>query len=220
MKYLKYLPYLFILALLTSCSSVSNAKNEQVNNQSTGAIPAKTQPAAKTQTELAADKKDVATGYILQPGDVIHISVWKEKDLQREVVVRPDGKLNFPLVGEIQAAGLTFEQFKESFTVKLSRYIPHPVVTVSIKQAAGNKIFVTGKVNRPGEYPNNRNLDVMQALSLAGGLNPFASEKKIKILRRENGKIRAIPFNYKKVKKGKNLEQNIILKSGDIIVVR
>lgn len=123
--------------------------------------------------------------YLIQPGDVLDVEVWKEKDLQRELEVRPDGGINFPLAGDIDVTGKTTAQLQQEIKEKLTKYVPDPVVTVSVKQSIGNKIYVVGKVNRPGEYIATRYMDVMQALSLAGGLTPYASENKIKILHRK-----------------------------------
>jgi polysaccharide export outer membrane protein len=157
--------------------------------------------------------------YIVQPGDVLTISVWKEKDLQGEVAVRPDGGINFPLAGDVVVAGKTIEQIQKDIAAKLTRYVPDPVVTASVKQSQGNKIYVVGQVNRPGEFASNRTIDVMQALSMAGGPNPYASVNKIKIIRRINGEQKIFYFKYSRVEKGKDLEQNIILQGGDIVVV-
>jgi polysaccharide export outer membrane protein len=124
------------------------------------------------------------------------------------------------LIGEVTAAGKTIDQLKNELTAILAKFVPDPVVTVSISQVLGNKIYIIGKVSRPGEIVTNRNIDVMQALSIAGGPTPFASVNKIKILRRgENGETTTIPFKYSRVEKGKDLEQNIILRGGDIVVV-
>jgi len=157
--------------------------------------------------------------YIIQPGDVLFITVWKEKDLQAEVTVRPDGGLNFPLAGEIMGSGNTIEQLQKDIATKLTKYVPDPVVTIAIKQSSGNKIYVVGKVNRPGDYVAIRNMDVMQALSMAGGPTPYASVNNIKILRRVNGEQKTFRFKYSHVEKGEDLEQNIVLQGGDIVVV-
>jgi polysaccharide export outer membrane protein len=157
--------------------------------------------------------------YVVQPGDILEISVWKEKDLQREVLVRPDGGLNFPLAGDIIASGQTIDQLQKDITAKLTKFVPDPVVSVAVKQAQGYKIFVVGKVNKPGEFIANRNVDVMQALSMAGGITPFAAENKIKILRRVKGELVSIPFRYSAVEKGQDLSQNIVLEGGDVVVV-
>ena len=158
--------------------------------------------------------------YQVQPGDVLEITVWKEEGLQQEVLVRPDGGLSFPLAGDFKAQDQSLLQVKQIITERLSEYIADPVVTVSAKQLLGNKIFVIGKVNKPGEYIVNRYVDVMQALTMAGGMTPFSAVNDIKILRRDNeGKQQAIEFRYGDVEDGDDLEQNIILKSGDVVVV-
>jgi len=157
--------------------------------------------------------------YEIGPEDLLDISVWKEKDLQKEVLVRPDGWITFPLVGNIEAKGKTALQLQEEITQWLKQYIPNPVVSVSIKKIAGYKIFVIGRVNKPGDYVVGRYIDVLQALSLAGGLTPFAEEGNIKIVRKQNGKETILRFNYTEVKKGRRLEQNITLQSGDVIIV-
>lgn len=181
-------------------------------------VPAVNEAAGAEQAAVAVEAVKTDT-YVVQPGDVLQIDVWKEKDLQRELMVRPDGGLNFPLIGEMVAAGKTVEQLKLDLRAKLTKYVPDPVVTVAVKQGLGNKIYVIGKVNKPGEYLATRNMDVMQALSLAGGLNPYASENNIKILRRINGEQKSFRFKYSRVSKGKDLEQNIILQGGDVVVV-
>lgn len=161
----------------------------------------------------------VGLDYRLQPGDVLTISVWKEKDLETEVLVRPDGGLTFPLAGEIRAEGQTVAAVRQALVERLKRYIPDPVVTVSVKLIGGNHVYVIGKVSRPGEFPFSRPLDVMQALSLAGGTTPYAALNDIVILRRDNGVQRALPFRYADIAHGRNLGQNVILESGDTVVV-
>jgi polysaccharide biosynthesis/export protein len=173
---------------------------------------------AWAQAAANGGSEAVAT-YEIGPEDVLDISVWKEKDLQREVVVRPDGWLTFPLVGNIQAAGRTPGQLENEIRNRLKKYIPDPVVTVAVKQVHGLKIFVIGKVGKPGEYMVGRYVDVLQALTLAGGLTPFADEDSIKIVRKQNGKETVIPFDYSQVKRGRGLDQNIQLKSGDVVLV-
>ncbi len=167
----------------------------------------------------AAAGKDGGGDYQIGPEDILDISVWREKDLQREVIVRPDGWLTFPLVGNVEAAGRTPQQLESEIRQRLRKFIPDPVVTVSVKKIQGLKIFVTGRVGKPGEYMVGRYVDILQALTLAGGLTPFAKEDKIKVLRKQGGKEVVIPFDYSEVKKGKRLEQNITLRSGDVIVV-
>ncbi len=168
-----------------------------------------------------ADEKVVATdAYLVQPGDILEVNVWKEEGLLQEVLVRPDGGISFPLVGDFKAQGLSLEQIQKKISDALSTYISDPVVTVSAKQLLGNRIYVIGKVNKPDQYLMTSKIDVMQALSMAGGMTPFASVNNIVILRRDNtGKQKAIEFEYGDVEDGDDLEQNIILQSGDVIVV-
>jgi polysaccharide biosynthesis/export protein len=151
---------------------------------------------------------------------VLTISVWREKDLQAEVAVRPDGGINFPLAGDIVVAGKTIEQIQKDIAAKLTRYVPDPVVTAGVKQSQGNKIYVVGKVNRPGEFASNRTIDVMQALSMAGGPNPIASVNKIKILRRVQWRTENLSLQVfagrERQKSGTNI---IVLQGGDIVVV-
>jgi polysaccharide biosynthesis/export protein len=169
----------------------------------------------------AADNKSPAAGhdYQISPGDILQITVWKEEGMDQKVAVRPDGGISFPLIGDTQVEGKTVDQIQQEVTQRLSKYIPEPVVNVTVLETQGNTIFVIGKVNKPGGIEAGRYIDVMQALSMAGGLTPFASENKIKVLRRVNGKISVFPFEYGEVKHGDNLDQNIVLKGGDTVVV-
>ena len=170
-----------------------------------------------TSAEQPGEK--VMEAYRILPGDVLQVSVWKEEDLNQEVIVRPDGMISFPLVGEIAAAGNSVEDLRTALSERIAKYIPDPVVTVSVVRLSGNTVYIIGKVNRPGEFQTPHHVDVIQALSMAGGTSTYAAVNKIKILRRENGKLIAIPFRYEDIEKGKNLEQNIILKAGDVVIV-
>ena len=157
--------------------------------------------------------------YTVSPGDILSIAVWKEPDLQRQVIVRPDGAFSFPLTGDIQTDGKSIEQIRQAVTDRLEKYIPDPVVTVAVENLDGNTVYVIGQVQRPGEFRTGAQIDVMQALSMGGGMTPFAQQGSIKILRRVNGKLIAIPFDYKDIEKGKRLNQNILLEPGDVVVV-
>jgi len=161
----------------------------------------------------------VVDAYEVQPGDVLEISVWKEPELQREVLVRPDGAFSFPLSGEIDARNKTVNDLRLEVTARLARYIPELVVTVTVVQINGNIVYVIGQVNQPGVFVVNPRVDVMQALSMAGGTTPFADVNDIRILRRKGGKQTAIQFRYLDVARGRSLEQNIMLESGDVVVV-
>jgi polysaccharide export outer membrane protein len=171
------------------------------------------------QAEEATTDSMANWAYEVRPGDVLSITVWKEPDLIRQVVVRPDGAMSFPLAGSIQTTGKTVEQLEVIVKQRLERFIPDPVVTVTIDQIMGNDVYVIGQVNRPGQFLPVARIDVIQALSLAGGTSPFAQLGNIKILRRVNGKLIAIPFDYGDIEKGKRLNQNIILEPGDVVVV-
>jgi polysaccharide export outer membrane protein len=157
--------------------------------------------------------------YMIQPGDMLTVSVWREPSLQGPVLVRPDGAFSFPLAGEIDARQKSVADIQKLLTDRLKKFISDPVVSVSVQEVKGNKIYVIGQVNRPGEFIMNPSLNVMQALSVAGGTNAFASTAGIMVLRRAAGGQTAIPFRYADVARGKSLEQNIELQSGDIVVV-
>ena len=157
--------------------------------------------------------------YKVLPGDILQISVWSEENLQGEVLVRPDGAFSFPLCGDISARNRSVIELQEEITKRLRVYISDPVVTVSVAQVLGNKVYVIGQVNQPGVFVVNPQVDVMQALSMAGGTTPFASLNDIKILRRTGDRQQALQFRYSEVVKGRNLEQNVILQSGDVVVV-
>jgi polysaccharide export outer membrane protein len=150
---------------------------------------------------------------------VLKISVWKDDHLTTEVVVRPDGMISFPLVGDVPAAGRTVEELRLDVSKRLARFIPNPHVSVAVVKLLSFRIYVLGRVNKPGEYLVGHYTDVLQALSLAGGLTPFASENDVKILRRESGDQRVIPFRYGDVQKGRDLKQNILLQRGDVVMV-
>jgi polysaccharide export outer membrane protein len=157
--------------------------------------------------------------YTVKPGDVLSLSVWKEPDLQGPVLVRPDGTFSFPLAGQIDARGRSVQELQQIITDKLKKFISDPVVTVSISEVKGNKVYVLGQVNKPGEFIVNPRVDVMQALSMAGGTTAYASLNDIVILRRTENNQQSLPFHYAEVARGRNLQQNIMLQAGDVVVV-
>jgi len=157
--------------------------------------------------------------FYVAPGDVLEISVWKDESLSRKLIVPPDGMLSFPLIGVINVTKLTVSNIQEIVTKKISEFVPDPTVTVILSEINSLRAYVIGKVNQSGVYPITMDTSVMQMLAMAGGLNPFASEGAIHVLRRDNQKIVKIPFDYREVLKGKNLEQNISLIRGDVVVV-
>jgi polysaccharide export outer membrane protein len=175
-------------------------------------MAAAAQPAAQSETPSVVR-------YEVQPSDVLSVSVWREPELTQQVVVRPDGAFSFPLVGEVNAVGRTVEELRRELVEELSRVIPDVVVTVSVLEIRGNKVYVIGQVNQPGEFIVNPRVDVIQALSLAGGTTAFASPSEIFVLRRDGAQQRRLPFNFDAVLRGRDLEQNVLLRSGDVVVV-
>lgn len=160
-----------------------------------------------------------AENYLINPGDVLDISVWNEEALKREVRVLPDGTIGFPLTGTISASGKSIETLKKEMTNKLKEYISEPVVSIAVKAAEGNAVYVTGQVRNPGKFIMTDPMNIMQVLSLAGGLTPFAAKDDIIILRKNPKGAESIRFEYSDLEEGEGLNTNHILKSGDVIVV-
>jgi polysaccharide biosynthesis/export protein len=175
---------------------------------------AQTAPPGATPKASAADPN-----YVIGGQDVLDISVWKETELTRTVPVRPDGKISLPLLNDVQAAGLTPTQLANQITESLKKYVTNPQVTVIVSQINSQKIYILGEVTRAGAYPLLPDMTILQGLSSAGGFTQFANLKKIYMFRTENGKQVKFPFNYKDVVNGKSIEENVLLKAGDTIVV-
>jgi polysaccharide export outer membrane protein len=175
-----------------------------------------TKAPASAKTPVSAP---VSAEYVIGTEDVLQINVWKETDISSSVPVRPDGKISLPLLNDVQAAGLTPLQLAGDISERLKLYITEPRVTVIVTAMNSRRAYVMGQVTRQGAVPLISNLTVLQALSAAGGPVQYANTKKIYILRTEEGKQQRLPFNYDAVIRGKNPEQNIILKPGDTIVV-
>jgi len=171
----------------------------------------------------AAEQSQAATSpisdYTIGPGDVLNISVWNNEALTRAVTVLPDGKIHFPLIGEIVAGGKTLTALEKELKNKINPFVPDPELSVMVGQVNSMLIYVIGKVNQPRHFLLNTNVNVLQALAMAGGLNAFAKRNKIKIFRETNGKTRIFPFEYDRVTEGENLEQNVLLERGDVVVV-
>jgi polysaccharide export outer membrane protein len=171
----------------------------------------------------AADQPQVVTSpisdYTIGPGDVLEISVWNNEALTRAVTVLPDGKIHFPLIGEMVVGGKTLAALEKELKTKLHPFVPDPELSVMVGQVNSMLIYVIGKVNNPGRFALNTNLNVLQVLATAGGLNAFAKRNKIKIFREVYGKPIIYSFEYDRVTEGENLEQNILLERGDIIVI-
>jgi len=166
-----------------------------------------------SQVAIAADR------YRLNAGDVLEISVWNEDALQKQLVILPDGMISFPLAGELVAEGKTVTELQAALKNNLAEYLAEPVVTVSVNSVSGNTVHIMGKVSQPGSFTMNQTLDVMQALSLAGGLSPYAEENNIIVIRRSADTQQVLPIHYATIKKGNDLSTNILLQSGDVIVI-
>jgi polysaccharide export outer membrane protein len=170
-------------------------------------------------TDEVESKSFPEAAYLLGPEDMVKVSVWRDEQLTQEVVVRPDGMISFPLVGDIVAAGRTVEEVRLELVKRLGKFMPNPHVSVLATKLNSYKIYVTGRVVRPGEFLVGHYTDVLQALSLAGGVTPFAAENDIKVMRRNQGEQKVFRFRYGDVRNGKGLEQNILLQRGDVVVV-
>ena len=168
---------------------------------------------------VQAQQTGVGLEYRIGPEDVLHISVWKEEDLDREVLVRPDGGISFPLAGDLQVSGRTPIEVQDEIRSRLQRYVPDAEVTVSIEKVSGYTIFVLGEVEEPGQFTLGRYVDVVQALTLSGGFTPYANKRSIQILRRQDGREVTYKFDFRSVSRGRNLDQNILLQSGDVVLV-
>jgi polysaccharide export outer membrane protein len=196
----------FSLSLLAACSSLPTVSG--------GASPK-----SEERVDLKGGVVITDPAYVIGPEDALDISVWKDETLKSAALVRPDGGISFPLAGDFIVAGKTASQVRDELVKRLEKFIPEPVVTVSVVRVASYRIYVIGRVNKPGDIQTGRNIDVLQALSIAGGMTPFASEDDIRIIRKVDGKTVSIPFEYSRIRKGGDLSQNITLKSGDVLLV-
>jgi polysaccharide export outer membrane protein len=159
-------------------------------------------------------------GYTIGTDDVLSIVFWRDKDMSADVVVRPDGKISLPLLNDVDAAGLTPEQLRAKLTEAASKFVTDPNATVVVKEIKSRKVFITGNVTKPGPYPLNGEMTVLQLVAVAGGLLEYADAKNIMVMRTESGRPQSFKFNYNDVTHQKHLEQNISLKPGDTVVVR
>jgi polysaccharide export outer membrane protein len=183
-------------------------------------VTAWAQASPKEAAMTAAAVAAASDAYHVGPEDVLEISVWKENDLsKKEVLIRPDGGLSFPLIGEVQASGHSVAEIQKEITAKLQKFIPDPVVSVALTKIQYQRVYVIGKVTKPGEFSMTRPIDVLQALAMAAGMTPYAATNDVKIVRRQQGKLIALPFRYSDVERGERLEQNVLLQPGDVVVV-
>src|SRR5438445_12448619 len=184
-----------------------------------GSLPAQDAAKADSKATQAQTAATTDASYKIGPQDVLRIDVWKEPEISRSVPVRPDGKVSLPLLNDVQAAGLTSMELANVITEGLKKFINSPQVTVTVSEINSRRVYVTGEVTRPGAFPLLPNMNVLQALTSAGGFTQFARTKKIYVLRTVGGKQVKFPFNYNDIVKGNSQENNITLQPGDTIVV-
>ncbi|ABB31678.2 periplasmic polysaccharide biosynthesis/export protein [Geobacter metallireducens GS-15] len=191
----------------------------------TGEMPATKEVPAPNPVVLAGVDQPTSVppqagdAYVIGAGDVLDIAVWRDESLTKTVVVLPDGTISFPLIGVVKAGGKTVEQLKDEIRTRLSSYFSDLTLSLEVRQANSMMIFVVGKVNSPGRHPISSPVNVLQALAMAGGVNPFAKKDDIKIFRQDEGKTVIFSFAYSEVSRGNRLEENIVLRRGDLIVV-
>jgi polysaccharide export outer membrane protein len=187
------------------------------------AMPVSAQPEASS-----APRPVPATGgaaavlpadYVIGPEDVLGVVFWSDREMAGDVTVRPDGKISIPLLNDVQAAGLTPEQLRAQLERDIAKFLAEPTTTVVVRTINSRKVHIVGNVVRAGTYPLNGDLNVLQFIALAGGLQEYADAKNITIIRKEGGQDRPLKFNFKDVSQGKNLQQNVSLKPGDTVIV-
>ena len=174
---------------------------------------------AAPQATATAPGVVVPPGYVIGPEDVLTIVVWREKDMSTDAVVRPDGMISLPLLNDLSAAGLTPDQLRASIEKAASKYVAEPNATVIVKAINSRKVHILGNVGKAGSYPLAGDMTVLQLIALAGGLQEYADAKNIVVMRKEDGRDHALKFNYKDVVRQKNMDQNVLLKPGDTVIV-
>lgn len=218
------LPLALVLAVVTAATLSAQAPRTappQPAPQTRPAAPAPAPPAAPgvPPGQVAPAGVTPPSDYTIGADDVLEVIVWREKDLSAEVKVRPDGKVSLPLVNDIQAGGLTPEAFRAAVTTAVTKFVAEPSVTVIVKQINSRQVFVMGEVVKPGTYPLTAPTTVLQLLAQAGGPTPYAKVDEIGVMRTVDGKTTRHLFNYKEVSRGRRIEQNILLRPGDTVII-
>lgn len=213
---------LVALVMVAFAGSVA-AEEPQPKQQTDKVLAAQNQNKALT-AESNLDPAPVKSAtedpnYSIGASDVLTVDVWKEPEITRTVPVRSDGKISLPLLNDVQAAGLTPAQLSAAITERLGKILVNPQVTVIVTQMNSQKIYILGQVTRTGVFPLEPNMTAVQALSTAGGFTPFANLKKIYVLRSVDGRKQILPVNYKEVLSGRKPNEEVLLKTGDTIVV-
>jgi polysaccharide export outer membrane protein len=179
-------------------------------------------PSPLVAQEVASSKSEATEvpSYLVSPGDVLSIFVWKEPDLTREVTVGSDGRISVPLLGDLDAEGKTTAELTSELRERLTRFISAPSVTIGVKQSNNSSFYVVGRVIRPGEYPLRGRTTFLQAVAVAGGFAEFAKTDRVLIVRRRGSADKALFVDYKKLSQGEDLAQNLVLQPADTIVVQ
>lgn len=210
----KWIVVIAAMAVIVFSAGAQDTKTTSAAADSDSSAKA-AQPGNRANVSMVDNKT-----YVIGENDLLEIDVWKEKEISRTIPVRPDGKISLPLVGEIQASGMTPMQLQDDLTKRLKAYIENPEVTVIVSDPRSHQFNVVGEVVRPGSYPLTQTVTVLDAIAEASGFKDFAKETKIYVLRpMPDGTRVRIPFNYKQVIKGKDMQENVVLKPGDTIVV-
>jgi len=212
--------YIFTVAIAGTLAITAAALPQGQNPQ--GQKSLSSGPVSESSSErpsVVGSAAKISPDYVIGPDDVLDVSVWKEQDLTRSLQVRPDGRISMPLLNDVQAAGFTPSQLAQNIGEKLKKYLTAPQVTVIVTQINSQRVYVIGEVTRPGAYPLLPGMNILQAISSAGGLTQFANSKKIFLMRNENHIQTKYPFSYKEVLDGRKAEENLPVKAGDTIVV-
>jgi len=185
-----------------------------------GAAPVVARPTSAAAATTVSGGLKPPADYVIGVDDQLEVLYWGDKDMSSAVTVRPDGNISLPLLNDVKAAGLTPEELRVAVTSGAAKFVDGPTVSVVVKTINSRKVFLTGQIGKPGPYPlMDGTTTVLQMLATAGGPSEYAKTEKVSVVRRENGKDHVFKFNYKKVSEGKLLEQNIVLKPGDTIIV-
>ena len=207
-----------VLILAVAISILSSAL--VLRSQTKAAVPPATSVSTPEAVKATPAPGAASDEFIIGPGDVLAINVWKEAEISKVLTVRSDGRISLPLIGELQSSGLTPRQLEAEITKRLKDYVADPAVTVVVQEIHSQKVNVLGMVSHPGSFPLAKPMTVVDAIATAGGFRDFAKQKDIYVLHKDaNGKQTRVPFNYKDVIKGLHAEQNIELQSGDTVVV-
>ncbi|QTA85537.1 polysaccharide biosynthesis/export family protein [Desulfonema magnum] len=203
----------------TSAKDVPEIKKADAETETSAENISKTEKSAGNAPEIEDTAEAEKGDYKIGSGDILEIMTWKEPDFSKELLVRIDGKITFPLLDDIKVAGLTPMQVKKHIEKRLKDFVSHPIVNITVKNPQSQKFYILGEISGTGQYDIIKNLTVLQAFALAGGFTEWASKKEIILVRQEDGKEKIIRINYKNIARGKDFSQNILIKADDTIIV-